>query len=210
MFGKTGPKSVAFWHSDTARLERKANRDATNTHMLWKNGTNFLSMKWMKEGNACFMQQLKLVLVPLASVTVKWTSLQRGLNNLHFQVETSALQDLLGVRRTTDVSLSCNELLWPASLSAVKKVPSLGKKLCKLNMTGSPDVFLRHVEHRYSQHHFSYTALYVGENYLILNFELIMSYMSSIYQGWVEWGCEQPDLLKDGPAHGKGCGLEDL
>jgi len=62
-------------------------------------------------------------------------------------------------------------------------------------MTRSP-VFLGHVEHRYFQHHFSCTALYVRENYPTLDLELRMSSMSLIYRCQVGWGFEQPDLLK--------------
>lgn len=85
------------------------------------------------------------------------------------------------------------------------------KQLYRSNVTGFPDVFLRQVKkHRYSQHHFSYSAKYKGEKYLTLNLELRMSYMSLIYQSRIGQGCEQPDLLKDVTAHGRGGGLEDL
>lgn len=89
------------------------------------------------------------------------------------------------------------------------KSPISGEKVA-LNVTAFPDGFLRQVKHRYSQHHFSYSAKYEGEKYLTLNLEFIMSYMSLIYQGRIGQGCEQPDLLKGVTAHGRGGGLEDL
>lgn len=57
-------------------------------HKCLENGLSLLNMKMMKEGKACFMQQLKQIFVPLSSVNVKWTSLWRGLKHLHVHVHS--------------------------------------------------------------------------------------------------------------------------